>query len=92
MKIELSSKFRKAYRKLATRKPEVAVIALEKILLFSQQPNNPILKFHKLQGEYNELYSFSIEYDIRIIVDLISSDEAVLTMIGTHDEVYKYPK
>ena len=88
MKIELSAKFRKAYKKLAIRKPEVAVIDLEKILLFSQQPNNPILKFHKLQGEYNGQYSFSVEYDIRIIVDLIDSDTAVFTMIGLHDEVY----
>lgn len=88
MKIELSSKFRKAYKRLAAKKPEVAVIALEKILLFSQQPNNPILKFHKLQGEYEGLYSFSVEYDVRIIVDLISSNEAMLLMIGSHDEVY----
>lgn len=57
MKIELSAKFRKTYRKLAVRKSGVAVIALEKILLFSQQPNNPVLKFHKLQGEYNGQYS-----------------------------------
>ncbi len=88
MKIELSSKFRKAYKKLAAKRPEVAVIALEKILLFSQQPNNPILKFHKLQGEYNGQYSFSTEYDIQLIVDLINPDEAVPTMIGSHDEVY----
>lgn len=88
MRIELSTKFRRAYKKLAARKPEAAVIALEKILLFSQQPNNPILRFHKLEGEYEGLYSFSVEYDIRIIVDLISSNEAILLMIGTHDEVY----
>ena len=88
MKIELSSRFRKAYKKLAAKRPEVAVIALEKILLFSQQPYNPILKFHKLQGEYNGQYSFNVEYDIRIIVDLVDSDRAVLTMIGSHDEVY----
>ncbi|SFQ00305.1 type II toxin-antitoxin system RelE/ParE family toxin [Parafilimonas terrae] len=88
MKIELSAKFRKAYRKLSVRKPDIATIALEKILLFSQQPNNPILKFHKLQGDYNGQYSFSVAYDVRIIVDLIDSDTAVLTMIGSHDEVY----
>jgi len=88
MKIELSSRFRKSYKKLATKRPEIAVIALEKILLFSQQYNNPILKFHKLHGEYEGLYSFSIEYDIRIIVDLIDADTAILLLIGTHDEVY----
>lgn len=88
MKVELSSSFRKAYKKLATRKPDIAVIALEKILLFSQQHTNPVLKFHKLHGEFEGLYSFSVEYDIRIIVDLIDSNTAILIMIGTHDEVY----
>jgi mRNA-degrading endonuclease YafQ of YafQ-DinJ toxin-antitoxin module len=88
MKIELSSAFRKSYKKLASRKPEVAVLALEKILLFSQQYNNPILKFHKLYGEYEGLYSFSVEYDIRIIVDLVNPETAILLVIGTHDEVY----
>ncbi len=29
-----------------------------------------------------------LNYDIRIIVDLVDSDTAVLTMIGSHDEVY----
>ncbi len=61
MKIELSSGFRKAYKKLATKKPEIAVLALEKILLFSQQPSNPALKFHKLYGEYEGLYAFKVE-------------------------------
>jgi len=88
MKVELSSGFRKAYKKLAARKPEIAVLALEKILLFSQQHTNPALKFHKLRGEFDGLYSFSVEYDIRIIVDLIDADTAILIMIGTHDEVY----
>ncbi len=88
MKIELSTGFRKSYKKLAVRKPEIAVLALEKILLFSQQHTNPILKFHKLRGEYEGLYSFSVEYDIRIIVDLINAETAILLMIGTHDEVY----
>jgi proteic killer suppression protein len=88
MKIEPSSKFRKAYRKLAAKRPDIAVLALEKILVFSQQPYNQILKFHKLQGEYNSQYSFSVEYEVRIIVDLLDSETAVLTMIGSHDEVY----
>lgn len=88
MKIELSSGFRKAFKKISTKKPEIAVLALEKILLFSQQPTNPSLKFHKLSGEYGGLYSFKVEYDIRIIVDLIDPDTAILVMICTHDEVY----
>ncbi len=88
MKIELSSGFRKAFKKISTKKPDIAVLALEKILLFSQQPANPSLKFHKLIGEFGGLYAFKVEYDIRIIVDLIDPDTAILVMIDTHDEVY----
>ena len=88
MKIELSSRFRKAYRKLAAKKSAEAVIALEKIVLFSQQPNSPLLRLHKLKGEFEGLYAFSIAYDLRVVVDLSKPDIAIMVDIGSHDEVY----
>ena len=47
MKIELSSSFKKSFKKIASKKPELAIITLEKILLFSVDPHSPSLKFHK---------------------------------------------
>ena len=88
MKIELSSKFKKAFKKLASKRPDLAIIILEKILLFSQDPHHASLKFHKLKGELQGAWSFSVELDLRIIVDMYQSDTALLVMIGTHDEVY----
>ena len=51
MRIELSSSFKKSFKKIASRKPELAIITLEKILLFSVDPYSPSLKFHKLKGK-----------------------------------------
>lgn len=61
MKIELSSKFRKSFRKLASKRPEIAIITLEKVLLFSQDPHHASLKFHKHKGELQGAWSFSVE-------------------------------
>lgn len=88
MKIELSSKFKRSFKKLASKRPDLAIITLEKVLLFSQDPHHPSLKFHKLKGELQGVWSFSVEQDIRIIVDMYKADTAILDMIGNHDEVY----
>jgi mRNA-degrading endonuclease YafQ of YafQ-DinJ toxin-antitoxin module len=39
----------------------------DKLLLFKENPFHPILKTHKLSGEPAGLYSFSIDFDCRII-------------------------
>jgi mRNA-degrading endonuclease YafQ of YafQ-DinJ toxin-antitoxin module len=89
MKIELSTKFRKSYKKIAARKPDVAIIALDKILFFAQDPYNPYLKLHKLKGILEGISAFSIEYDIRVLVDMSDyPNKVILIDIGTHDEVY----
>lgn len=53
----------------------------------SQGINHPSLKLHKLKGELNEYYAISVEYDLRIILE-ISSDKITLINIGPHDDVY----
>ncbi|MCY7423208.1 MAG: type II toxin-antitoxin system mRNA interferase toxin, RelE/StbE family [Chitinophagaceae bacterium] len=88
MKIELGSAFKKSYKKIASKRPELAIITLEKILLFSIDPHSPSLRFHKLKGKLEGIWSFSIENDLRILVDMTKDDTALLVMIGTYDEVY----
>jgi mRNA-degrading endonuclease YafQ of YafQ-DinJ toxin-antitoxin module len=88
MKIELSSTFRKAFKKLASKGPDIAILTLEKVLLFSQEPYNITLRFHKLKGSLSGTWSFSVDLDVRIIVDMKEPDKAILVMIGSHDEVY----
>lgn len=88
MKIEFTSKFLKSYKKLVSRRPEVAVSVLQKVLLFSQQPNSPSLGLHKLKGGLKDTWAFSIENDLRIIVDLKNLDKVLFIDIGPHDQVY----
>ena len=87
MEIELSPKFSKSYKKLVVRRPDVAISVLQKVLLFSQDPNSRSLAMHKLKGSLKDVWSFSIESDLRIIVDR-KDDKVIFVDIGSHDEVY----
>jgi addiction module RelE/StbE family toxin len=60
----------------------------EKLYIFKSDPFDTRLKTHKLTGELKELYSFSIDYDFRIIFFFYESNKVIFTDIGTHDEVY----
>jgi mRNA-degrading endonuclease YafQ of YafQ-DinJ toxin-antitoxin module len=46
------------------------------------------LKTHKLSGKLKELWSFSVDYDERILFYFIEDEKAVFVDIGSHDEVY----
>ena len=55
--------------------------------------SNPVLKTHKLHGELEGLLACSIEYDLRIVFDIVENpttktEEILLIDIGTHEEVY----
>lgn len=88
MQIEFSSKFLKSYKKLVSRRPDAAISVLQKVLLFSQQPYSPSLALHKLKGPLKEVWSFSVESDLRIIIDRQNSEKIIFVDIGNHDEVY----
>jgi mRNA-degrading endonuclease YafQ of YafQ-DinJ toxin-antitoxin module len=65
---------------------------LQKTLsLLSENPFNPKLKTNKLKGILEGLYACRINYDFRIIFNLIvevNKTSILLVDIGTHDEVY----
>ena len=48
------------------------------------------LKTHKLSGKLKNLWSFSVEYDLRVIFFFTKDQpkKAIFIDIGTHDEVY----
>jgi addiction module RelE/StbE family toxin len=88
MKIEFSSKFQKSYKKLLLRRPDAAVPILQKILLFAQEPNSPTLALHKLKGQLKDVWSFSVERDLRVIIDRQDPEKIIFVDIGSHDQVY----
>ena len=86
--IKFSKSFERTYKNLIKRNPEKAIVILEKILLFQNNPQHPSLTTYKLTGALSQLYAFKVEYDLRIIFSYFNNSEVILENIGTHDEVY----
>ena len=61
---------------------------IEKIELLKNEENHSMLKVHKLHGPLTGCYSFSVNYQTRIVFKYISNKEVVLLNIGDHD-IYK---
>ena len=57
----------------------------EKIFLFKDEKNHSTLKVHKLKGNLKNIYSFSINYKIRIVFEYEDKTTVNLLYIGSHD-------
>ncbi len=75
-------------RQLKSLPGELQEEAIEKIELFKNRQNHRMLRVHKLKGNLREVFSFSVNYRIRIVFEYNSKNEAALLSIGDHD-VYK---
>ncbi|HUD09310.1 MAG TPA: type II toxin-antitoxin system mRNA interferase toxin, RelE/StbE family [Patescibacteria group bacterium] len=85
MKIIYSTKFAKEYKKLSLK---VKKLAEKKEKIFRKDLFEPSLKTHKLTGKLKEYYSFSIDYQYRIIFEFAGKDVVWFHSVGTH-EIYK---
>ncbi|MEK7648957.1 MAG: type II toxin-antitoxin system mRNA interferase toxin, RelE/StbE family [Patescibacteria group bacterium] len=56
----------------------------EKITLFQRDSKHPFLKTHKLKGALRGRWSFSVNFEYRIVFVYASSDEAVFLVCGDH--------
>ena len=54
---------------------------------FAVEPQDPLLRTHRLKGELEAYWAFSVDEDLRV-VSRWESDEAFLVNLGSHDEVY----
>jgi addiction module RelE/StbE family toxin len=89
MEIAFSKPFKKAFKNKvqSTRYETEFWIKLE---LFINNPFDTALKTHKLSGKLKDMWSFSIDYDLRVVFYFTKDrpKKAVFIDIGTHDEVY----
>lgn len=88
IKISYSSTFKKAFKKKVQGKANISERFLKRVQIFIVDPYHPSLKTHKLKGALSDLWSFSIDYDLRVIFYFVTRDEVIFENIGTHDEVY----
>lgn len=77
--------FVRQYKKLL---PSLREEVKQKIDLFREDPLHPFLKTHKLKGKLKGFFSFSVNYEYRIVFQYESDKSIALLAVGTHD-VYK---
>lgn len=85
MKIYYSSKFAREYKRLPKR---VKLLAEKKEIIFRKNPFDPRLKTHKLSGKLKDYYSFSIDFQTRIIFEFRDKNTIWFHSVGTH-EIYR---
>lgn len=89
----LSSPFQRAFKRLLNKNPELEIKIAQKLELLVNDPFHPALKTHKLKGSLVGAWSFTIDYDCRIVFKFVTNkisgkEEILLINIGSHEEVY----
>ena len=80
--------FKRKYKKIVYGNKEVKDCFWNALERFSKNPFASPLRTHKLTGKLKGLWSFTIDYDCRIIFRFINDHEVLLIDIGKHDDVY----
>ncbi len=91
MKLNLTKKFKKEAVKLTSKDSALKNKLSNVLKILSEDPFSPLLRPHKLKGEYKDLWALSLTYELRIIIQFrdINNEKVIdLLTIGTHDEVY----
>lgn len=82
MEVRFTPSFLRQLKKLPKALQQESV---EKINLFKQDEKHPMLKTHKLKGRLKNRYSFSVNYQTRIVFKYIDKNTVVLLAVGDHD-------
>jgi mRNA-degrading endonuclease YafQ of YafQ-DinJ toxin-antitoxin module len=88
IEIAFSSSFKRAFKKRVQGHPASETRFWERVAIFKNDPFDPRLRTHKLSGQLKELWSFTVEYDLRVIFAFVGDQRALFVDIGAHDEVY----
>lgn len=85
MEVIYTNKFLKLYKKIPTK---IRLLAEKKENIFRKNPSDPRLKTHGLTGELDGRFSFSVNYQYRIVFRYGDDSIVYFLAIGTHD-IYK---
>jgi addiction module RelE/StbE family toxin len=88
IEIAFSSSFKRAFKKKIAGDVNAEARFWEKVEAFKNDPFDPSLRTHKLSGKLKDLWSFSIEYDLRVVFHFVDDQQALFIDIGAHKEVY----
>ncbi|MHB8674267.1 MAG: type II toxin-antitoxin system RelE/ParE family toxin [Candidatus Limnocylindrales bacterium] len=84
MRLTASSRFLRTARKL--REPQASMLRAA-LRRFAADPKDPLLRTHKLKGDLDAYWTFSVDDDLRVLFRW-AGDEAFVVNLGSHDQVY----
>lgn len=79
--------FLKQLKKIAKHDKKLHRQILRQLVRFSQNPEHPSLRLHKLEGKLNNAWSLSVNRSYRIL--FVNDHEYYIFSLGTHDQVYQ---
>ena len=85
MRFDYHKNFKKQYKKFPKT---IRQKCDQRLIIFAQNPFDPLLYNHPLLGKYRGYRSINITADIRALYKLVSEDEASFVFLGTHSELY----
>ena len=88
IEVAFSSSFKRAFKKRVAGSPDRTKRFWERLEVFKNDPFDPTLRTHRLSGKLKHLWSFSIEYDLRVLFQFVEDQRVVFIDIGTHREIY----
>jgi mRNA-degrading endonuclease YafQ of YafQ-DinJ toxin-antitoxin module len=88
VEVSFSSSFKRAFKKRIKGNADLEAGFWKKLEQFTVDPFDPSLKTHKLSGKLKEFWSFSVDYDERVMFYFTEDEKVVFVDIGSHDEVY----
>jgi addiction module RelE/StbE family toxin len=88
IEIAFSSSFKRAFKKSVAGNAGLETSFWELVETFKNNPFDPKLRTHKLSGKLKDLWSFSIEYDLRVIFSFAGQGKVIFIDVGSHKEVY----
>jgi addiction module RelE/StbE family toxin len=88
LEISFSDSFKRAFKKRIKGNENLERNFREKLEQFKDNPFDKSLKTHKLSGKLKDLWSFSLEYDQRVLFYFTDDGKVVFVDIGNHNQVY----
>ena len=86
--VAFSTSFQRAFKRKIKGNALLETRFWERLEIFQNNPFDQRLRTHKLSGRLKDLWSFTIEYDLRVVFSFLEGDRALFVDIGTHEEVY----
>jgi mRNA-degrading endonuclease YafQ of YafQ-DinJ toxin-antitoxin module len=88
IEVALSKSFLRAYKKKIKNNSTFEELFDVKLQIFLNNPFDKSLKTHKLSGKLSDCWSFSLDFQTRVMFIFVEPNKVILENIGSHREVY----